>query len=336
MRFARPNILPFSSPHRSHDRGTGDVAFSSLPLLRRLTQALIDSHRFLLACQKRNERATGKQRRWGVPNLFFFHRDIQKEWEAKQADKQPITSQFAAPVARRDPEAAAAWTILPDLLADVLILLYGSRMVRRAARAIPGLRQAAEKLAPTISECRDLVEILAMPEDETILCLHPRAGVGVRVRMRGIATVQEFHVLFADAVGVTLPGSRPAPQVVQAYRAGSPMIGGEPLIATARFQLFKPEALQADGTLPSGFQASEHWLWGPERLAEIPFVSGERVLLLDEPVFAMKWEASRLLPIPPDRVEIVEFLDDAGVREWMSQYLGHPVGVKPMTVRRAA
>ena len=335
MRFARQNILPFASPHRLLDLGSGDVAYATLPLLRRLSTTLAEAQRFVVECRHLENRATKKQRAWGVPPLFFFERRLQEEWESIRPDPLPFPEPYAATVARRNPGPAAAWTILPDLLADTLTMLYGSRMVRRAARAVPGLKAGVELLAGLVPDCRDVADVLAMPEDEAILVLHPAAGIGARVRTRGIATVHEFHVLLADAIGTTFPGTRPPASIVSAYR-GSTLAMGDPEIATARFQLFKPSAFQRDGTLPHGFLGSDDWLWGPEPLAAIPRVAGERVVLLDEPAIAMKWEAVRRFPFSPDRVEILEFLDAAAVTGWMNQFLGADPSAVANPIRKAA
>lgn len=333
MRFARTNLIPFPASERSHSNGTVDVSYAALPLLRRLSETLNDAGRFIQSCRRWEERKTRKQRRWGVPPLFFFNAKLQKEWE----DIRPVQPVFPEPytafAAKRDPKGAAAWTILPDLLADAMTVLYGSRLVRRTARAVPGLKAGAEALANLMNDCRDCVDLLAMPEDEPILVLHPAARVGARVRTRGIANIHEFHVLLADAVGMTFPGSRPTAASVSAYR-GLTIAMGDPAIASARFQLFRPSALQADGTLPQGFTGTDDWLWGPEPLAAIPRVAGERVLLLDQPVFDMKWEAIRRFPFAPDRVEILEFLDEAAVSGWMNQFLG--VNVSSPAVKRKA
>ena len=335
MRFARPNLLPFTNPQRSSDLGSADVVYATLPLLRRLSKTLTEASRFIAECRILEERTTRKQRAWGVPPLFFFNKQLQEEWAAIRPDPLIFPEPYTKTVARRHPGAAAAWTILPDLLTDALTMIYGSRMVRRAARAVAGLKAGAESLADVVADCRDLADVLAIPEDESILVIHPAAGVGARVRTRGIATVHEFHVLLADAVGPTFPGTRPSASIVSAYR-GSSFLMGDPAIATARYQLFRPSAIQPDGMLPKGFEGTDDWLWGPEPLSAIPRVAEERVLLLDEPVFAMKWEAIRRFPFSPDRVEILEFLDATALKDWMNQFLNITPATVTSPFRKAA
>jgi hypothetical protein len=335
VRFARPNSLALRLADRPAGAATSDVAYAALPLLRKLGVTLADAGRFIAACRALEARATKRDRRWGVPPLFFFDRRARAEWEAVRPTPPEFPAPYAADVAKRLPGPAAAWTILPDVLADALTLLYGSPTVRRTARAMPTLLPRAEALAPVVPDCRDLADVLAMPEDEPILCLHPGAGVGVRVRTRGVATVHEFHTLLADAVGPDFPGARPGAAVVSAYRGVGLSFGDTP-VASARFQMFTPGALAAGGTLPPRFTGSEFWLWGPEPLRVIPRVAGERVVLLGEPVFPMTWEAVRRFPFAPERVDVLDTLDAGAVAEWVRQFRGTSPLVSRYPIRKAA
>ena len=131
MRFARSNLLPFPASDRSQSHGSVEVSYAALPLLRRLSATLKDASRFIAHCHSLEERATRKKRRWGVPPLFFFESKLQDEWEAIRPEQPTFPDPYAARIAKRDLVGAAAWTILPDLLADSLTVLFGSRLVRR-------------------------------------------------------------------------------------------------------------------------------------------------------------------------------------------------------------
>ena len=333
MRFARQSLLPFPTPNRHLAGDSADIAFAALPLLRKLSVTLTDAGRFLAECRKLEERATRKSRRWGVPSLFFFDNRLQKEWEEIRPVLPAFPEPYTTDVAKRFPALAAAWTILPDLLTDALTVLYGSRLTRRAARAVTGLQTDADSIAKLIPDCQDLADLLAMPEDETVLAIDPIAKAGVRVRVRGIATVHEFHALLADAAGTIFHGPRPTPALIAAYR-GTGLNPAEPPVATARFQFFHPRALRPDGMLPSGFSGSDDWLWGPEPLAAIPFVDGERTVLLGEPVSDFAWEAVRRFPFPAERLDVLETLTESDVVNWMQRYAG--ITSQPMTLRKAA
>lgn len=333
MRFARQSLLPFPTPDRHLAGDSADIAFAALPLLRKLSATLTDAGQFLAECRKVEERATRKSRRWGVPSLFFFDKRLQKEWEAIRPVSPTFPEPYSSEVAKRYPALAAAWTILPDLLTDSLTVLYGSRLTRRAARAVTGLQSAAESIAKYLPDCRDLADLLAMPEDETVLAIDPIAMTGVRVRVRGIATVHEFHALLADAAATIFHGPRPSPAVMAAYR-GMGLNSADPPIATARFQFFHPKALRPDGTLPPGFSGSDLWLWGPEPLAAIPVVNGERTVLIGEPVSDFAWDAVRRFPFPAERLDVLETLTANDVLNWMQTNAG--LTPKPTALRKAA
>lgn len=333
MRFARQSLIPFPTPDRHTERGNADIAHAALPLLRKLSFTFADAKRFLAECQTLEERAKRKARQWGVPSLFFFAKRLQQEWEQIRPVSPLFPEPYSSEVAKRFPALAASWTILPDLLADTLTVLYSSRLTRRAARAVPELQAGAKAIAPFLPDCRDLADLLAMPEDETVLAIDPASMAGVRVRIRGIATVHEFHALLADAAGSTFLGPRPSPAVIASYR-GTGLNQAEPPVATARFQFFHPKALRADGTLPPGFTGSDDWIWGPEPLAVITFVDGERTILIGEPVTAMAWEAVRRFPFPAERLDVVETLTERNVAEWMQKHVG--VKPKPKSLRKAA
>src|SRR5262245_3962290 len=124
----RPTSLPFRPAGRSADRSGGATGvFAALPLLRRLAEALPRAARFRNACR-------AAACRWDVPPLFFFNRQLQTEWESVRpaATADPVS----AKVAGRLPDAAAAWAVLPELLAQATARLSESAYVRHAARAV--------------------------------------------------------------------------------------------------------------------------------------------------------------------------------------------------------
>jgi hypothetical protein len=309
-----------------------DVAFAALPLFGRLRDALRAAARFRDRC-----RATGR-RRWGVPELFFFDPDLELEWRAVRPAADRVPGAVIAACARRDPAAARACVELAELTDDVLTVLAAGADARHAARAVSGLAEAAVELAPDHPKARQIADALAVPDDEVVRVVHPAARVGFRVLVRGVADVYQFHALLSDAVtgdparGL-LPGARPDPRVVAVYRdrpAGDP----EP-VAVARFQLFRPQALLPDGTLPAGFAGSDDWLWGPEPLAAVPRVGGERVVLLAEPAVRTSWDAARKLPWLNGNLEIVEVMTPAEVAGWIEARTGRPPAARPVPVLRA-
>jgi hypothetical protein len=297
----RPAFLAF--PPAAAARPTGpDVAYAALPLLRRLAGTLPLAARFRAACRAAAARL---DRHSGVPPLFFFYRPYQREWETVRARPAAAVDRVAGRVAARHPAAAAAWAVLAELLDDAVSLLSGSVDVRHVARAVPGLATAAVRLAGELPKCRDLADLLAIPDDEVIHVQYPDRGVTARVLVRGVASVAQLHLLLAEAlVGPQFPGRKPTPEVVAAARRGVPP-GADPPIAKAAFQLLRPSAARADGSVPAGFAAADHWLWGWEPLAAVPRLNGERTVLLAPPAYPAEWEVTTRFPAVRPEVDVL-------------------------------
>jgi hypothetical protein len=121
---------------------------------------------------------------------------------------------------------------------------------------------------------------------------------------------------------------------VSVYRDG-PADGSEP-VAVARFQLFGPQALRPDGTLPPGFAGSGDWLWGPEPLAAVPRVDGERTVLLAEPAVRASWGAARRVPWLNGELDVIEVMTAAEVTGWVEARTGRRRTAEPAPVLRAA
>jgi hypothetical protein len=314
------DVLPFragETDRTAHAGRSPDVAFAALPLLRRLRDA------FELA----GRRAKPKSR-WGVPPLFFFDKQVQAEWNGVRSLREregPGVSGLVYGKGTPD-RSRSERTTFSDLADDALTLLAGSIEVRRAARVVTGLQAAAERLASEDAKAQLVAGLLAIPDDEVMLALHPATRTGWRVRLGGVADLAQFHILLADLV----PGPRPDERVVEAYRDGP--IDPEADIATARFQMYRADALRPGGTLPKPFRAAELWLWGHESPADVPAVNGERVVLLGDPPYPRAWPAGRRFPMVRGELELLEVLGAAAVGEWIASR----IGTEPAPVRRAA
>ncbi len=279
-------------PRLARTPATPDLAAAAVPLLRRLRDALAA--------------ATPKPDRWGVPALFFFRPDLQREWEA------------ARPAARRLPADVA------ELADDAVSVLAASADARKAARATPGLAaavQATATLAPRLAELDGLLNLL---DDEVVRVVHPRAGAGWRVRVRGVADVGQFHALLADAVAGSpargkLPGARPDPRAVAVYRGE----GDGPASVTARFRLLAPTALAAG--LPDGPEGANHWLFPTQPLRSVPRTpAGERAVLLAEPSVRATWLAERTVSRVGGELDVLATMTAAEVRGWLGGRVERP------------
>ncbi|HJZ57352.1 MAG TPA: hypothetical protein VKE74_20455 [Gemmataceae bacterium] len=294
LRLPAAEIDHTSPPTPTH---TPDPAFAALPRLTRLRDALTAP------------RPVSRPSRWREPAVFFFDSSRQSEYTASREVAHPEPGPLAERIAAE----------LPALFAFV--------EVRRVARAIPGLREAAA--ATRLPAAKDLAELLAIPDDETVLVLHPQTRTGFRLFVRGVADVAQFHLLMLDAAGELLPGSPLPSRFRTACAEADPVIpAGVPMTAEARFQLFQPSAVQPDGSIPTGFRGCEHWLWGSQPLAALPRVDGERVVLLGEPAFRQTWEVERRFPAMRAEVRLLEVLGAFQVAERLGRLVGQPVPVR--------
>ncbi len=222
---------------------------------------------------------------WKEPPLFFFDPTRQAELDAARAPN---------PSAERHPLDARIAAELPALVA--------SAEVRRVARAVPELRDAAAALAPRFPAAKNLADLLAVPDDEVVVAIDPARGVGARVLVSGVATVAEFHLLLADIAPELLAGPPPA---------------AEPGVGVAHWQFHRPAALRPDGSLPTGMSGHANWLWGHEPLAAVPLANGERVILLGPPAYPAAWDVAPRFPGLHASAAVLEMLPPA------------PVGARP-------
>lgn len=268
--FDRRTVAPAPAP-----ASPPDTAHAARPRLARLRDALV--------------RATRRRDRWNEPAAFFFD-------PARQAQLE------AARPAPADPFAEVA-----DLVAAELPVMLGAVEVRRAARAVPGLMDAATALAPRCPAARDLADLLAVPDDEVFLVLVPHDRTGVRLHLRGAADVAQLYRLLAPAVA-------------------------------APFQLFAPAALLPDGTLPAGFVGCAHWLWPTQALASVPRVSGERVVCAGPATVRHSYDADPRFPALPVESDLIQTLNAFQTAEVLSRLCGRevPVHAPVGAVARAA
>jgi hypothetical protein len=252
-----------------------DAAFAARPRLAALREALISTAKML-------RRAV-----WNEPDVFFFDPKRQAELEA----------------ARTAP--ADSFAELTAVISAELLELVATVEVRRIARATDGLSAAASALAPRCRAARDLTELLAVPDDEVFLALVPDNRTGVRLHLRGAATVADLHRILAPAFG----------------------------LASTPFQLFLPAALRTDGTLPGGFAGCEHWLWPTQPLAAAPRVGGERIVLVGGAVVQPVLDTEPRFPGLKVEVEPVQVLNAFQTAEALARLCGAPVPIqKPLPV----
>jgi hypothetical protein len=319
------DVIPFrTGPHRA-SRGPEvrpNVAFAALDLFRRLARTLEEARPFRDAA-RRFER---ESQRWDAPAPFFFADAAMGERPASRP--VGLADRFTVPAARVRPHGAEAWAALAGLLDDAFTGCAADPSVRRAARAVPGLRERLSEFAADHRGCAEFAALLAVADDLALTVLHPAAGAGFRFELTGIADLNQLHVLLADATAGSpqrgyLAGQRPDAAIVDACL-------DQPAdtvrnVATARFQFLRPEALRPDGTLPVGFTGSDYWLWGHESPANIPAVEGERVLLLADAVYPREWIVRRRFPALNAELRLLQVLDRTTIRAWLDRISGRYV-----------
>jgi hypothetical protein len=259
------------------------------------------------------ERIAPRRSRWNEPTVFFFHPDRQAELEASRT----VEAEQPHPLA--------------DRIACAVQSLCESVEVRQAARAVPGLREAAARHPVA----KPLAELLAVPDDETVLVLNPEQRLGIRLLVRGVVSVNQFQTLLLDAASEELDQARPPSRFRSACGDANPVIpAGVPMTVNLSFQCFRPAALRPDGSMPERFHGSDQWLWGGEPLAAAPRIDGERTILLGEPAFPQSWDVDRRFPALAAETELLEVLSPFRVAERLSRLAGRPVSVRREPSRR--
>lgn len=309
----RASPRPTAAPSLSRTAANPNPGYEAISRLARLRDILLAAA------------SPARRQPWKVPPLFFFSDRRQGENAASVA---PVSGVASA-------------------IREELSNLCRSVEVRRVARSLEGLRAAAAVLAPHCSAARDLADLLAAPDDEVVLVLHPEERIGYRLAVRGVVDVGQFHILMAAGIADGLDGNAlsvaPLPsRFVAACRNQGPAVpAGIPMTIEARFQLYAPAALLANGALPEGFGGCGHWLWPATPLAAVPRIDGERVVLLGPPAYAASWEVAARFPGLAADVRIIETISAFRVAERLSRFTGKPIPprsreIKPRELVKAA
>ncbi len=254
-------------------------------------------------------------------------RDHAKTAPPDDEDGGDPVQRFGDVIAEARPAEAVAWGVLDLIGMAVLAVLSRSPDGRRRARARPELLRQAQALAELHPRAKFLAEMLRVLDDEELLVLHPAAGGGWKVRIRGISDNFQLHTLLADALigdpekGL-LPGRRPDPRVAAAARDQPADPAAE--LAEGAFNLLGWQALRPDRTLPAGQDGTEHWVWNEGAPADIERFDGVRVVLLGPPPYHRTWNADRRFGDMPANLQIVETLTPDAVNRWLGRIAAAP------------
>jgi hypothetical protein len=268
-------------------------------ILARLPKSLAQAKAYRDVCKAAE--AQTAERHGGEPPKFFFH--------------------GAQENANESTDLSLIWDSLDSLARGANAMLARSVEARKRAKAIPEIRNLAWELAEDHEQAGYLAELLEVLDDEVLLVLHPELMLGYWVRIRGVADNFQLHTLLADVVigdpfAGWIPGVRPNSRVAAAARDRPPV---PDTLAEARFNLFGWRGLQADGTLPTGMDGSDHWIWGEGIPADIEPFQGARVVLLGPPPYARTWNPERRFEGMQAEVEVMEKLTRDGVRDRLAR-----------------
>jgi hypothetical protein len=263
--------------------------------------------RLLDACTFHATKHGRVKRRWGVPSLFFFDPAAQAELQAQRTEDSPFPQPQRAALRGKFPRENLSWEQLSDALDDALTLIQ-TVQARRIARAQPQLIEQLHRLAPYFSGADELAGVLDIPDDMTVLAIHPQDGYAVRVQLCGVATVEQFHerltVALAD-YGLMAPTAKPSG------------LGTE---FVPQFQLYKMTALQPDGRLPDDARGCVHWVYPEAKLSSFSLVDGEAIVLLGKPIAKAAWRPERRFAQVDGTMSVVNVWNSDQVQLWLRRH----------------
>lgn len=202
---------------------------------------------------------------------------------------------------RVGPEAAQAWWTLPQWEMAAVAVLN-----QRAVRVALTGRDRLVGLARRVAEATDgglkyLVYALLVLDDEPLIVLHRPSGTGYRMRMTGLGDNFQLHTLLAAELvgGGHVPGQAPTAEAVAVCRDAPGQVH-----TVGSFNLAAP-----DGT----------WIWNEGTPADIPFVDGVRLLVLDPPPYERSWPAGRFFPGMPGELALEQVMSAAEARDWLAK-----------------
>ncbi|QBI54303.1 hypothetical protein [Streptomonospora litoralis] len=197
------------------------------------------------------------------------------------------------------------WTIRRFGLAAKTMLSQAE--VRSAVRSEAELRAElvaiANQLSGALSEFGEIRALLRMAEATSALVLESASGRAFRVLFDGIGDNFQLHTLLADALigdeGRGLPGERPDPRWVAAFRDAQP----------------DPEARVVHGWWNLA-ALDGAWVWNEGVPADIPTVDGEHVLVLGRQPYPRSWNAGRRHPQVSGWLEVEEEVSAEETATW--------------------
>ncbi|MBB2923226.1 hypothetical protein [Cellulomonas cellasea] len=213
-------------------------------------------------------------------------------------------------------ELVLSWRAAP-MVVQVVLILSQRGDVRRALTQRDRLMAAAVATADTLHGfCPDLIGLLRILDDETLVVLHRATGAAFCVTISGIATNFQLHTLLAAHVVPLLPAPRrgllrrrdtsvlpdvPTPEMTAAADGSGPWYPDGGMVGVV--------------TLIDG---NGKWILHELRPDTIPLVDGVRVVVLDPLLGGRAWDVGRHYPLLRATVDVVPLPADEA-RSWLSR-----------------
>lgn len=164
-----------------------------------------------------------------------------------------------------------------------------------------------------------LGKMLQVLDGEPLVVIHPKLGQGFRFVMHGIADNFQLHVLLLAALAgegpERIPGELPSADAVAAASDGEP--AGKASVRSS-WQLANWFALRDDGELDVA-DPDRSWIWNEGVPADIAALEGTRVVLLGPSTIQRGWNAHRVFPGMPGKLEGPIAMDAAEVRALLAK-----------------
>jgi len=253
--------------------------------------------------------------------------DIDDDSDGEWLGDQYLPASMLSQASSEHPAGADAWDAISHwAVAATACFTRDVTFRRRAVAELPGV----ERLAQLNGDAKCLSILIAVPDNEPFVVIHPSSRLGYRLRVSGVADNFQLHTLLSDLLvrppaprfmawlrGATpgVPGERPDPTVAAIARGEGPQHSDVP--SQGVWDLYDWHALQADGTLPPKVSL-EHYIWGEGIPAHIPRFDGQRVVLLAPPSYGRGWNTSRYFSALRADVVVEEVLTESAVLQLLA------------------
>jgi hypothetical protein len=217
-----------------------------------------------------------------------------------------------------DPAGGAALAYLDRWVLPTVAALTRDRDGLRRASGDGLLRQRTAAMAR--SDAHWLHLLLGVQLEATWLVLCPGEGRGFRVVVDGVVSNHDLHALLAAAlIAHGVPGEANPPEVA-AYLRGERDTCPHPYVVGS-WNLYTCEAARFDLRDPRAVPHA-HWVWGEGVPNDVPAVDGTRVLVIGPAAYRRTWSAGRPFLALQSRVDVIEDLSAAAVREHLARLAG--------------